>query len=195
MGRGRRGGAGAIVGALAGVLVLVTGCLTGCSFLSPEPGPTVAPECTPADNGTGALPSDAVSDLDLYGFWSPTWADPPSAAALQHPAAVPPGFDSRRKVYLTTIMVAPGTSGWVRIVKPQDARLYVAPDWAALSSLTALELQLGATRSVHLVGCEGIAAYPGLTILDGPECVVLSTQRDGDDRIGEVSVPFFGAEC
>jgi hypothetical protein len=92
-------------------------------------------------------------------------------------------------------MVAPGTSGWVRIVKPQDARLYVAPDWAALSSLTALELQLGATRSVHLVGCEGIAAYPGLTILDGPECVVLSTQRDGDDRIGEVSVPFFGAEC
>lgn len=181
--------------ALAGVLVLAACSLTGCSFLSPRPGPTAVPDCAPVDDDVIALPSDVSNGLGLYGFYSQTWADPPSAEDLRHPAAVPLGFDPRRKVYLTPIMVAPGTSGWVRIVKPADARLFVAPDWGTMGSLTALELQLGATRGVHLVGCDGLATYSGLTILDGPECVVFSTQRDDDDRVAQVSVPFFGAEC
>jgi hypothetical protein len=181
--------------ALAGVLVLAACSLTGCSFLSPGPGPTAVPDCAPIDDDVIIVPRDISNDLGLYGFYSQTWVDPPSAEDLWHPAAVPLGFDPRRKVYLTSITVSPGTSGWVRIVKPEDARLFVASNWEAMSSLTALELQLGATRGVHLIGCDGLATYPGLTILDGPGCDVFSTQRDDDDRVAQISVPFFGAEC
>jgi hypothetical protein len=172
--------------------------LAGCSFPMPQPEPTPRPvaDCLdPSDPGV-ELSQDAQDGLDLLGLWSHTWADPPSAEYLRHPAPVPPGFDPRRKVYLTTILIAPGVSGRVSIVKPQDARLFVAPDWERMGSLTALELQVGATRSVHLTGCAGVASYPGLTIVDGPECVVFAVQRDDDDnRVTQVSVPFFGADC
>lgn len=196
MNRRRRDGAGRAPGvasrmAAAALAVACALVLAGC--VSPVPKP--APDCSDPIDAGDAAQQELQDRLDDYGLWSPTWADPPSAAQLQHPAPVPPGFDPRRKVWGTSIQLAPGVNGRVSIVTPQDARLFVSPNWDRMGSLTALELQLGARRSVHLIGCDGVAFYPALTIVDGPECVVYAVQRDDDDRIAQIYVPFFGAEC
>lgn len=133
--------------------------------------------------------------IQQYGLWSQTWANPPGASQLKFPAPVPPGFDPGKRIWITTILLAPGVSGTVTILKPRDAKLYVVSTWERMNPLNAFDLQFGATRSVHLDGCDGVASYPGLTIIDGPECVVFAVQRDGENRVAEVPVSFFGAEC
>ena len=143
----------------------------------------------------GAEQHELQDRLETYGLWSQTWDSPPGAGDLDHPAPVPFGFDPERRVWLTSILLAPGVNGRVSIVKPRDARVFVSSNWGRMGSLTALELQLGATRSVDLVGCDGIAFYPGLVIVDGPECVVFAVQREGENRVAQIPVPYFGAEC
>lgn len=147
-----------------------------------------------ADTG-GAVQQELQDRLDTYGLWSPTWDSPPGAGDLDHPAPLPFGFDPDRRVWLASILLAPGVDARVSIVKPRDARLFVASNWDRMGSLTALELQLGATRSVDLVGCDGVAFYPGLVVVDGPECVVFAVQREGENRVAQISVPYFGAKC
>ena len=143
----------------------------------------------------GAEQHELQDRLETYGLWSQTWDSPPGAGDLDHSAPVPFGFDPERRVWLTSILLAPGVNGRVSIVKPRDARVFVSSNWGRMGSLTALELQLAATRSVDLVGCDGIAFYPGLVIVDGPECVVFAVQREGENRVAQIPVPYFGAEC
>jgi hypothetical protein len=193
--RRRTGDAGRASGAASAAVVasVLTACvlaLAGCAPPAPEPAPICGHRLDPGDPVQQRL----QDRLDEYGLWSHTWDDPPTADDLKRPAPVPFGFDPDRKVYLTSILLAPGVSGRVSIVKPRDAQLFVST-WDRWGSLNAIELQSRATRSVDLVGCDGIASYPGLTIVDGPECVVFGVEREGDDRIAQVSVPFFGAEC
>jgi hypothetical protein len=194
--RRRTGDAGRASGAASAAVVasVLTACvlaLAGCAPPAPEP----APDCGDRPDLGDPVQQRLQDRLDEYGLWSQTWDDPPTADDLKRPAPVPFGFDPDRKVYLTSILLAPGVSGRVSIVKPRDAQLFVASSWDRMGSLTATDLRLLATRSVDLVGCDGIASYPGLTIVDGPECVVFGVEREGDDRIAQVSVPFFGAEC
>lgn len=196
MSRRGRGEAGRASGAVPAIVATALAALcalvvTGCTLPGPEPGPRCG---DPAD--APILAQGSLQErLDTYGLWSSTWDSPPTAANLGRPAPLPPGFDPHRKIWLTSILLAPGVSGRVSILTPGDARLFVASSWDRMGSLTALDLQLGATRSVDLVGCEGITSYPALTILGGPECVVFAVQQEGDDRVAQIPVPFFGAEC
>lgn len=184
----RRAGASRLA---VGALVVCLLALTGCT--SPAPRPT--PACDDPNGAGNTVQAELQDRLDTYGLWSPTWDSPPGTGDLDHPAPLPFGFDPQRKVWATSLLLAPGVSGRVAIIKPRDARLFVSTSWDRMGSLTALELRLGATRAVDLAGCDGIAFYPGLVIVDGPECVVFAVQREDDDRVAQISVPYFGAEC
>lgn len=176
------------LGRVVTLTIAVVIASSGCAPLRPDPGPA----CGPAD--MQEHPQELLDRLDTYGLWSPTWDSPPTAENLTRPAPVPFGFDPDRKIWLTSILLAPGVSGRVSIVKPQSAQLFVST-WDRWGSLTAPELQFGATRRVDLLGCDGIASYPALTIVDGPECVVFAVQQEDDNRIAQIPVSFFGAEC
>jgi hypothetical protein len=165
--------------------------LFGCTAPEPQPASDCITQPAAEDPGQQRQFED---QLDTYGLWSWTWENPPTAHDLARPAPVPVGFDPNRRIWLTSILLAPGVSGNVSILSPKDARLFVST-WDRWGMLTASELTLGSTRTVHLVGCDGYASYPALTIVDGPECVVFAVQQDGDDRVAPFRVPFFGAEC
>lgn len=185
--QGRRRVGARHLAAGAAVVVACALVLSGCTAPAPKP----MPECRDvAEAGDAGQP-----ELQDYGLWSQTWDSPPGAGNLDRPAPLPFGFDPERKVWLTSIMLAPGVNGRVSIVTPRNARLFVASNWDRMGSLTAVDLRLRATRSVDLVGCDGIAFYPGLVIVDGPECVVFAVQREGENRVAQISVPYFGAEC
>ncbi|GAA3750646.1 hypothetical protein GCM10022239_27340 [Leifsonia bigeumensis] len=177
-----------VASALAVAFVLV---LAGCTVPEPEP----ASDCSSMLAAEDAIQQQHLQGrLDTDGLWSWTWDNPPTADDLTRPVAVPAGFDPNRRIWLTSIQLAPGVSGEVSILSPRDARLFVST-WDRWGSLTAYELLLGARRGVRLPGCDGYASYPALTIVDGPECVVFAVQQDGDERMAQIRVPFFGAEC
>lgn len=184
-----------------GVLVALAGCVSEHTPLptprpahasaAPTPVTVTGAECL-APGGTTITP-DGEQSLSRYGVWSEPWTDPPGAAQLDYLAPMPLGSDHTLKDYKTPFFVSPNEDVTISVLSPTSARLF-ATTLAQWNRLSGQALDRGQTTRLRLQGCDGIASYPGLTLVKGPVCVVLRVEREGA-RPADIRVPFFGAGC
>jgi hypothetical protein len=178
------------------LVLLSAAILTGCSSSpTPEPRSLKDPGCaSPAETQqANTLTAELTKQLDGVGMWSQTWSDPPIAAQLSHPAALPAGVDPSTILSKMPIFLAPGVDGTVSILAPASARPF-ATTWPRWKNLSGRDLLTQQTTAVTLHGCEGIGSYPAMMVLQKATCVTLRLAVDGKAPT-DITVPFFGATC
>ncbi len=196
-----------VITALALGLLLAT---AGCSAIEQnpaEPMPHTAPEqrlgstlrCQDAWTGNMAGIPDAPK---AYGVSSLAWlGSPPNyswpIAGATDGYAYTANDGKNYGAWKTPISVDAGTGERViSIDSPADAAIIVASakDWESSQALREGRLELPVSYTV--TACtDRPTQFPGMTLVQGPACVVIRVTDPATGKSSAVSVPMYGASC
>lgn len=192
--------------AAAALVVLVT--VIGCTTTQPTPAP-----------GTSSRPLQLVSKLNCEDAWEGSPAPSPEAPAAEGVSSLswagsPANYSwpvrdemngyaytgnggKKYGAWKTPITVAAGSGErTITIDAPSDAALIVASAKAWGTSEASHQGDLGLPTSYTVTACEDRPTqFPGMTLVQGPACVVIRVFETATAKSSTVSVPMYGATC
>ncbi len=190
------------------VVLIAAMALTSCTPAPPVPKEStsdLAPQlaaslnCADAWEGT-ALPAPEAPTAE--GVSSLSWTGSPSSYSwpIRDQMNGYPYTGNEGKEYgawKTPISVEAGSGEQVITVEsPPDAALIVASAAKWESGEALREGQLGLPDSYTVRACDDRAAqFPGMTLVQGPTCVVIRVTDRTTAESSTVSVPMYGGKC
>ncbi len=192
--------------AAAALVVLVA--VNGCSTTQPDPAPeTSHPRLQLASNLTcedawRGSPPPAPEAPAAQGISSLSWAGSPayySWPVRDEMNGYPFTGNGGKKygAWKTPITVAAGSGErTITIDAPSDASLIIASasDWETSEAVLHGDPDIPTSYTVTPCG-ERPAQFPGLTLVQGPACVVIRVTEQATATSSTVSVPMYGGAC
>jgi hypothetical protein len=192
--------------AAAALVVLVA--LNGCTTTQPAPAPDkpnprlqLAPNLTCEDAWEGSAPP-APEAPAAEGVSSLSWAGSPanySWPVRDDMNGYPYTGNGGKKygAWKTPITVEAGSGErTITIDAPSDASLIVAPasEWETSEAVRHGDPDI--PSSYTITACEDRPAqFPGMTLVQGPACVVIRVTEKATAKSSTVSVPMYGGTC
>ncbi|AOY74342.1 hypothetical protein ARZXY2_4843 (plasmid) [Arthrobacter sp. ZXY-2] len=190
--------------AVLAVLVAATGCTPTQREQAPgiaSPQPLLSSRLTCEDAWEGG-PPPAPEAPSAEGVSSLAWAGSPANYSwpIRNEMNGYPytgGRGTKYGAWKTPITVAAGSGERIiTIDSPSDASLIIASatEWETSEALREGELDLPDSYTVS--ACKDRPTqFPGMTLVQGPACVVIRVTENATGKFSTVSVPMYGGTC
>lgn len=182
--------------------------LASCAAVQPAPSmstSSLGPQLATNLNCQDAWSGNTVSDVDApraEGVSSLAWAGSPAGYSWpirddMHGYPYTGNGGQEYGGWKTPITMDAGSGErTISIESPSHAALIIASaaEWETGDALR--EGQLGLPTSYTVTGCaDRASSFPGITLVQGPACVVIRVTDTATAKSSTVSVPMYGGHC